>query len=83
MVSLGFDIEEPSEIIKDVKAKLQPAVRDKVDKLAFGDLKIAANIEASDNALLSWKEFIGKIKEATKGAAFYAAPLTNKGVINR
>lgn len=60
---LGFDDSDIQPLINNVKEKLQDDFDDKVGELTLDELKIAADLEVSEEDLLSWDELIAKIKE--------------------
>ena len=75
MLYLQTKLTERTEIVDDVKDKLQDEFDDRVEELTLGDLQIAANLKVPEGTLLSWDELIAKIEEV-KNMSFDVKPLT-------
>lgn len=75
-IPLQAKVDDTQPLINNVKGKLQDDFYDKVGELTLDELKIAVNLEVSEEDLLSWDELIAKIIEA-KGSATLSTKLTN------
>lgn len=80
MISLGFDIEEPTNLINNVKSKLKDEFRGKVDNMTLEDLVDASKLEVPEGTLLTWDEFIKKMAEAKATASNFSLDSFNKSI---